>query len=175
MAFNVNSFRSQLAYDGARPNLFEVELTFPFFAAGDTSLARFMCKSAALPGSTIGVVEVPYFGRQIKVAGNRTFAEWTVTVINDENFKIRNTMEAWHRGINSQEPNLRIANANTTYDYGVNASVVQYGKDGVALKTYTFIGMFPSDISQIDLDWGSNDTIEEFSVTFAYQYWESTT
>jgi hypothetical protein len=132
-----------------------------------------MVKTAALPGSTVGMVTVPYFGREVKVAGNRTFADWSVTILNDEDFGIRNSMESWVRGINENVTNLRSATARTSQQYGVDATVTQYGKGGQRLKRYRLVGMFPTDISQIDLDWGSNDTIEEYTVNFAYQYWES--
>ena len=176
MAFNVNQFRTQLQGDGARPNLFEVRLNFPSFAQNGAiaaSKSTFMVKTAALPGSTVGMVTVPYFGREVKVAGNRTFADWTVTIINDEDFFIRNAMESWVRGINENVTNLRSNRARTSQQYGVDATVIQYGKDGRQLKQYRFVGMFPTDIAQIDLDWGSNDTIEEYTVNFAYQYWEA--
>lgn len=176
MAFNVNSFRTQLAGDGARPNLFEVRLTFPSYASLGASASvksSFMVKTAALPGSTVGMVTVPYFGREVKVAGNRTFADWSVTIINDEDFLIRNAMESWIRGINDNVSNLRSTRAKTSQSYGVDAEVLQFSKDGRQLKKYKFVGMFPTDVAQIDLDWGSNDTIEEYTVNFAYQYWES--
>jgi len=176
MPFNVNQFRTQLQGDGARPNLFEVRLNFPSFANLSSSAAQkstFMVKTAALPGSTLGMVTIPYFGREVKVAGNRTFADWSVTIINDEDFTIRNSMESWVRGINENVTNLRNTRARTSQQYGVDAVVIQYGKDGRQLKQYRFVGMFPTDISQIDLDWGSNDMIEEYTVNFAYQYWEA--
>ncbi len=176
MAFNVNQFRTQLQGDGARPNLFEVQLSFPSYVQGRavaSAKSTFMVKTAALPGSTVGMVTIPYFGREVKVAGNRTFADWSVTVINDEDFFIRNAMESWVRGINENVTNLRAAVARTSQQYGVDAVVYQYNKQGQRIKSYKFVGMFPTDISQIDLDWGSNDTIEEFTVNFAFQYWES--
>lgn len=172
MPFNVDQFRNALVLDGARPNLFECNITFPN-GAGEKD--QFFFKSAALPGSTIGVVNVPYFGREIKVAGNRTFADWTVTVINDEDFRIRKKFENWHRVINSHRENLRSGAYESVRQYGTDCTVTHYGKTGgkIGLGTYKFIGMFPSDIAQIDLDWGSNDTIEEFTVTLSYQYWTS--
>ena len=176
MAFNVNQFRTSLTGDGARPNLFEVRLTFPNYASlGAVASAKssFMVKTAALPGSTVGMVTVPYFGREVKVAGNRTFADWSVTIINDEDFAIRNAMESWVKGINDNVTNLRSARARTSNQYGVDAQVIQYGKDGRQLKQYRFVGMFPTDVAQIDLDWGSNDAIEEYTVNFAFQYWET--
>lgn len=178
MAFNIQEFRSQLVGDGARPNLFSVSLTFPTIAIGGAVAAQkttFLAKSAQLPGSTVGTVPLFYFGREMKFAGNRTFADWTLQIINDEDFTIRNAMESWLNGINAHNANLRNSAANNQNGYTVDAQVTQYGKTGNTLKSYNFIGVFPVDLAPIDLDWGSNDTIEEYSVTFAYQYWESNT
>ena len=166
MAFNISNFTSNFAGDGARPNLFEVDIT----RIGQNF--SFLCKAAQLPGSTIGLVEVPYFGRNVKFAGNRTFAEWTVTVLNDEDFAVRNALEILMQDINSHEENLA---AVLSDGYQFDALVKQYSKVGDIIKTYEFKGMFPTDISPIELDWGSNDTIEEYQVTFAYQYWTSPT
>lgn len=181
MAFNADQFRGALVDDGARPNLFEVELGFPSYVQNVASLARFMVKTAQLPGSTLGSVPLQYFGREVKVAGNRTFADWTVTIINDENFAIRNAMDAWMRGINDNRENIRDTRARNTISggalvgntggYASDATVTQYRKTGGTAKKFRFVGMFPIDITPIDLDWGSNDAIEEFSVTFQYQYW----
>ena len=175
MAFSVNEFRSQMQGDGARPNLFEVTMPFPAFALPGNAQTKmsFMCKTAQLPGSTVGIVPVQYFGRELKFAGNRTFVDWTVSVINDEDFVIRNAFERWMNGINSHAGNLRNEAAATPSSYTVDSQVIQYGKNGDALKKYKFVGMFPTDLSPIDVDWGSNDTIEEFTVTFSYQWWES--
>ena len=175
MAFSVNEFRSQLQGDGARPNLFEVSMTFPRFAdpANAQSKLTFMCKTAQLPGSTIGVVPVQYFGRELKFAGNRTFADWTISIINDEDFVVRNAFERWMNAINSHNLNIRNPSALVGSAYQQDADVTQFGKRGVELKKYKFVGVFPTDISPIDVDWGSNDTIEEFTVTLSYQWWES--
>lgn len=173
MSFNIYEFRSQLQGDGARPNLFDVQLTFPTFInpGAASRKATFMCKSASLPSSTLGMVPVPYFGRDVKLAGNRQFQEWTVNIINDEDFNVRNAFEKWSAGINSHVGNIRAQWAGNSLGYAVDANVNQYGKKGDKIKTYTFIGMFPIDIGQIDLDWGANDTVEEYSVTFAVQSW----
>ena len=175
MAFSVNQFRSQMTGDGARPNLFEVSMPFPGFAnPGDAQQKlTFMCKTAQLPGSTIGTVTVQYFGREIKFAGNRTFADWSVTIINDEDFVVRNAFERWMNGMNSHSLNVRNPLALTPGGYTVDAEVRQFGKKGNTLKKYKFIGVFPTDISAIDVDWGSNDTIEEFTVNLSYQWRES--
>ena len=109
MAFSVNEFRSQMTGDGARPNLFEVSMPFPSFASPANAQTKltFMCKTAQLPGSTVGVVPVQYFGRELKFVGNRTFADWTISVINDEDFIVRNAFERWMNGINSHNFNVR--------------------------------------------------------------------
>jgi hypothetical protein len=128
-----------------------------------------------LPGSTIGTTPVYYFGREIKFAGNRTFADWSLTIINDEDFSIRNAVERWMNTINSNAGNIRNSSALNNTSYTVDAEVTQYGKTGGELKKYKFVGVFPIDLAPIDLDWGSNDAIEEYSVTFAYQHWETDT
>jgi hypothetical protein len=178
MAFNVAEFRANMIGDGARPNLFQVSLNFPTVAENGAisgQKATFMAKSAQLPGSTVGQVPVYYFGRELKFAGNRTFTDWTLQIINDEDFTIRNSMESWMNAINSHSTNVRNANAKGPSGYSVDAEVTQFGKTGDVLKTYKFVGMFPLDMAPIDLDWGSNDTIEEYAVTFAYQWWEAST
>lgn len=179
MPFNIQEFRNTLNRDGARPNLFEVKMNFPqTVVTGSAAAAReltFMARSAQLPGSSIGSVIVPYFGREVKFAGNRTFPDWTITVINDEDFLIRNAFERWFNGINGNAFNRRNSSFQTPISYSVDATVTQYGKTGSQIKVYQFVGMFPIDVSPVDLDWGANDTIEEFAVTFQYQYWVSNT
>lgn len=178
MAFNVAEFRANMIGDGARPNLFQVTLAFPAIASNGTAAGQkvtFMAKAAQLPGSTVGQVPVYYFGRELKFAGNRTFADWTLQILNDEDFTIRNSIESWMNAINSHAGNVRNSAAKSPSSYTVDASVTQYGKSGDALKTYKFVGMYPIDLAPIELDWGSNDTIEEYGVTFAYQWWETDT
>ena len=189
MAFNVQQFRSQLTGDGARPNLFQCTLTFPILASSGgatspggiqdnvnlTEKFTFMARAAQLPGSTVNQIPVNYFGREIKFSGNRTFPEWTVTIINDEDFRLRNAFEKWMHGLNSHVTNTRGASFQNSLDYQQDAVVTQFGKAGNIIKQYQLVGMFPIDVSPIELDWGSNDTIEEYAVTFAYQWWESNT
>ena len=178
MAFNVAEFRANMIGDGARPNLFQVTLNFPTIAENGVAAgqkATFMAKSAQLPGSTIGTVPVYYFGRELKFAGNRSFTDWTLQIINDEDFTIRKAIESWMNGINSHAGNVRTDAAKSPTGYTVDAEVTQYGKTGDTLKTYKFVGMYPLDLAPIDLDWSSNDTIEEYGVTFAYQWWETDT
>ena len=176
MAFNVTEFRSNLVGDGARPNLFQVSMTFPTFttdAVGAAQTLTFTAKAAQLPGSTLGTVPQYYFGRELKFVGNRSFADWTITIINDENFKVRKAFESWMNGINSHAGNIRSGAALTPTAYSSDAKVNQYDKAGNIIKAYNFVGAFPVDLSPIDLDWGSNDSIEEFTVTLAYQWWET--
>lgn len=174
MPFNISAFRSELQFDGARGNLFEVQMTFPGFSdPGAATKLTFMCHAAQLPGSTVNPVVVPYFGREIKLAGNRTFPEWTIQVFNDEDFTVRTAFERWMNGLNSHRGNLRDANAGFPDGYTQDATVTQYGKTGVAVRKYKFIGVFPSDVAPIDLDWQNNDQIEDYSVTLNYQWWES--
>ena len=178
MAFNVNDFRSQLVGDGARPNLFQVTLTFPTFTQNGSAAGAkttFMAKAAQLPGSTIGQITTHYFGREMKFAGNRTFADWTLQIINDEDFVIRNAIESWMNAMNSNVSNIRNSAAAGPSSYTVDAVVDQYSKTGSIIKSYKFVGLFPVDLAPIDLGWDNNDSIEEYSTTFAFQYWESNT
>jgi hypothetical protein len=174
-SFNIDSFRTQLTGDGARPNLFEVQLQFPpFVTLGTTAQVKttFMCKSAQMPGSTIGVAPVFYKGREVKLAGNRTWQDWTIQIINDEDMVIRNAFEQWAQGLNSPQDNVRNpAAAVIDGGYAIDAVVNHFGKRGNLIKQYKLIGMWPMDISPIELDWGQNDAIEEFTVTLAMQYW----
>ena len=170
MAFNVNEIKSQLTLGGAKASLFQVQIQNPVNATGDLK-TPFMVKAAQLPGSTLGMIEVPYFGRKVKIAGDRTFEEWTVTVINDEDFLIRNAMEEWMASINSHEGNIRnLANA-SPLQYKSQAQITQFSKTGAPLREYSFIGLFPTNIAPIEMSWESVDAIEEFTVTFQYDYW----
>jgi hypothetical protein len=166
MAFSINEFKSQLVGGGARSALFQVQITNPILGVADFKVP-FMIKAASIPESTTGTIQVPYFGRFIKYAGDRSFQPWQVTIINDEDFAIRNAMESWSNAINTHITNFRSA----PFDYKAQAQIVQYGKDGTALREYTFEGLFPTSISSIDLAWANESQIEEFSVTFEYDLW----
>ncbi len=166
MSFNINEVKSQLVGGGARPTLFQVQILNPVDPAADFKVP-FMVRAAGIPGSTVGQYEVPYFGRNIKYAGDRTFEDWTITVINDEDFAVRNAMEAWSNAINTHDSNVRAL----PQDYKSNAIITQFSKDGDPLRSYVFEGMFPVTIDQIEMDWGTVDAIEEFGVTFSYDFW----
>lgn len=175
MAFDITRFKEALIGGGARPSLFEVTLQFPAdvglnLVAG-TALT-FLCKATAIPTSTVAPIEVPYFGRKVKFAGNRTFPEWNITVINDENFLIRDAFERWLAGINTHETNVRNYNESVDNGYQVTGTVSQLGKEGGILRQYKFVNVFPSEVSPIELNWGSENEIEEFTVTLQYDYWQ---
>jgi len=171
---NINDFKAKLAGGGARPNQFKVTMPFPGYAqvGGEIEELAFLCKVTQLPAMTVGMVTVPFRGRQIKIAGDRTFADWTITVINDTNFKLRNAFERWQNGINNMTDGEGLTNP---ADYQVDAFVDQLDRNGATIKSYTLRGAYPIDVAQIELDYGNNDTIEEFQVTFNYQYFESNT
>lgn len=171
MAFNVNEIRSQLTLGGARSSLFQVTLTNPANSIGDIKIP-FMVRASSIPAATLGVIEVPYFGRKVRLAGDRTFGEWSVVVLNDEDFLIRNAMEEWSNQINTLQGNLRGFGAASPLLYKSTAAVTQYSKTGTPIREYTFNGIFPIEVSPIELDWGNTDTIQEFQVTFAYDWWE---
>lgn len=165
MAFNINDIRSQLTYGGARQNLFQVNIQNLGNGSADFKVP-FMVQAAQLPASTITPINVPYFGRQLKLAGDRTFEPWTVNIINDEDFLIRNAMEEWSNKINRLQRNVREINK-----YKSQAQVTQFGKDGTKLRIYEFNGIFPTSISAIDLGWDQDNAYETFQVTFEYDYW----
>ena len=166
----VDDFKSKLRDGGARPNLFKATINFPAYAQGDVEITSFLCSAAQLPGSTMGVIPVFFRGRQIKLAGDRTFDTWSPTIINDTDFAVRNSMERWMNGMNNHRQNTGLTNVN---DYSADLIVEQLDKDGSTLKTYNFRGCFPTSISPIDLAYTTQDEIETFTVEFQVQYWES--
>lgn len=170
MAFNVNQFRSQLEFGGARPTLFQVQIQNPVSNVSDLK-SSFMIKSATLPESTINPIPVGYFGRKIHVAGDRTFAPWEVSVINDEDFVVRNGMEQWLSYINAHEGNIQQFGTSRPAAYKTQARITQFSKDGSILRVYKFQGLFPTSVGSIAMDWDSTDQIETFPVTFQYDWW----
>jgi hypothetical protein len=162
MAFSVTDFKSSAIQKGGfRPALFEVQVTY----VGNQF--NFLCQSTQVPAMTMGVIEVPYFGRKIKIAGDRTFAEWTTTAMIEEDFGARDALEQWSTDINIPDSNVR-----TLFNEGYKqvAEVILYGKDGSPLRTYTLEGCWPSDVGTIELDWNTTDTIGTYTVTWAFDY-----
>ena len=169
----ITDFKSKLTGGGARANLFEVVLTFPDAAAPDQVVldkSRFLVKGANLPASNVQQIEVPFRGRILKVAGDRTFDSWTVTVINDTDFAIRSAFEKWMNVINSMEDATGIQNPD---EYQKDAMVHQLDRDGGILRSYKFWDIFPTNLSTIDLNYETTDTLEEFTVEMQVQWWEA--
>jgi hypothetical protein len=182
----LNDFKNRISGGGARPNLFECEINFPtgiILTDDGVSLAektRFLVKAASLPGSTINVIDIPFRGRNLKIAGDRTFDPWTITIINDVDFKIRNAFEKWMNYMNKHEDN---SGELDPVNYQRDMKVYQLGKAGMndmatngnmkVLKAYRFYGMFPTSISAIDLSYDQADTIEEFTVDLQVQWWDA--
>lgn len=168
----ITDFKSKLTGGGARSNLFEVVLSFPDVAPADTNVldkARFLVKGANLPASNIAPIDVPFRGRTLKVAGDRTFESWTVTVINDTDFAIRSAFENWMNRINRVSDNTGVTDPST---YTADAFVYQLDRDGSTLRSYHFYDIFPTSVGAITLDYGTS-TIQEFPVEFQILWWEA--
>jgi hypothetical protein len=183
MAFNVNNYKTNgLVLGGARATLFDVTLAFPSdINIGNISQKITMtCEGAELPAASIGTVEIPYFGRKIKSAGDRTFTDWTITIQNDEDFGPRSAFEAWNNNINSLVGNLRDSNylseasatGSTASSYKVNMSITQYSKAGGILRSYIMTGAWPADVGLIRVNWNDTNRYETFDVRFAYDWWD---
>ena len=171
---NINDFKAKLAGGGARANQFKVTMPFPGYAqvGGEIEDLAFLCRGAALPPSVLGLVEIPFRGRNIKIAGDRTVDSWTITVLNDTNFKLRNAFERWSNGINNMTDNEGLTNP---VDYQVDAFVDHLDRNGNTSKSYTLRGAWPLNISEIALDYDEKTEIETFTVELQYQYYESNT
>jgi hypothetical protein len=172
MSLGVDDFKSKLIGGGQRPNLFRCTINFPAYAGGDSEFTSFMIKGAQMPASTIAQIDVPFRGRQLKIAGDRTFENWTVTVLSDAGLTIRNAFETWMNGINEHQNNLGLTDPN---DYQADMLIEQFDKSENVTKSYTIRGAFPVNVAAVDLNYETNDTIAEFDVELAYQYWESNT
>ena len=166
----VDDMKAKLVGGGARPNLFKVTMAFPAYVTANVELASYMCKATSMPASTIAPIEVPFRGRQLKIAGDRTFDPWSVTIINDTDFNVRNSFEQWMNGINQHKANTGLTQPSS---YMADMIVQQLDKDGTVEKTYNIRGTFPTNLGAIELSYETGDTIEEFEVELQIQYWES--
>ena len=168
--FNVERFKSSLTNGGARPNQFMVQLSFPTFVAGQSlavARAPFLVSVAELPGQTVNPAIVQYRGREVKFVGDRIYAPWTITVLNDAEMSIRNAMEQWMNGMEDYAAKVgRLQPA----EYQRDMQVYQLDRNGNALKEYNIVNAFPVDLSPVALDFGANDQISTFTVTFQYQH-----
>ena len=182
MATKLSNFISDIG-QGVKPNMFIVDIAFPdevSGASGDVDMVNLLCKSAALPASNLGVIEVPFRGRTVKIAGDRTFDTWTATFVNDKEMKIRAYFEQWLAQINSHEKNnAPLFTPGSDGGYTKTLKVKQLEKNasdsGEVLRQYDLMYAFPTNVSQIDLAYDSNDQIEEFTVEFQYSYWKAVT
>ena len=168
----ISNFKSKLTGGGARANLFEVVLTFPDAAKPAQDVlekARFLVKGANLPASNVSPIEVPFRGRVLKIAGDRTFDSWTVTVINDTDFAIRSAFERWSNTINRLSDNTGLTNP---ADYQADAYVYQLDRDGSTLRSYRFFDTFPTQVGPIELSYDAQG-VQEFTVELQVQYWEA--
>ena len=201
MPMDLSFFKANLLGGGARPNQFRVTLNFPsnataqlsnlagtignpvvstavgalanlVGAGGPSSKIQFLCNASAIPSFNLGQIEVPYRGRSLKIPGDRTFDDWNLTIINDTDFALRNAFETWSNAINSVRGNI---GATAWAALCTSGTVEQLDRAGKTLKNYIFEGCWPSTIGSISLDWGSNNSIEEFDVTLAYQWFTTDT
>ena len=177
MAFSVTEFKSNLKQGGARPSLFKVDLLYPTGITNPPTRSEFLIKGASIPASNIGTHEVFFHGKPIKIAGDRTFDTWDTTIINDEDFGLRNVIEEWmnlvsNHKLNKRDGSFGIAEGDDV-KYKKDLTVTQFGKQGNKLKSYKFFNAFPTALSPIALDWSAGE-IEEFTCTWTYDYWEST-
>mgnify|MGYP001395423628 FL=1 len=185
----LSDFKSRLVGGGARPNLFECVLAFPQGLSTEVQVDEdftFMVKAAQLPASNVNVIDIPFRGRNLKVAGDRTFDPWTITVINDTNFKLRNAFERWMNFINRHDDNAgvitpaayqtemvvhQLGRGNETN--GTNGKLPDNGAQIPVLKTYKFFGTFPTNVSPIELSYDAADSVEEFTVDLQVQWWDA--
>jgi len=174
----ISQFKTQLRRGGARPNLFEVDITSStalndvFWTGTDQDDFHFLCKATSMPTQTVGSVDVPFRGRILKVAGDRTFEPWSVTVINDEAFNIRSVFEKWGDKINGLHDGVGVVEPQSYMGNGTVAQLSRStgGETGKTLQSYMLQDIWPSEIGSIDLSYESSDAIEEFTVTFQVQY-----
>jgi len=173
MAFATISQLKNALVRGARANLFEIEMGFPAtlstVTGGATEALKLLCKSGAVPGFTVGVIEVPYkAGRRVKIPGDRTFADWTVTIINDEDHKLRRAFTSWVNLISKS--NYDSPTKSTSQDYYKDIIVSQLNGDGNVVRKYKLNDAYPTDVGALDLSFDSTDTLSEFTVNFQYHY-----
>lgn len=178
MAFDINEFRSRLEGGGARSNLFRVRVSNPPNGANlDSEEMSFMVKASSLPASIVGSIDVPYFGRVVKMAGDREFEDWATTVINDEDFKVRDAIERWSSAMaayaTTQGSQRQLGSDSNPYSYVANATIEAFGKEGDIIKTVTLVNCWPNNIGPIEMAWDNNNQIQEFETTWSYDYFLS--
>ena len=171
---NISDFKAKLAGGGARANQFKVTMPFPGYASvgGEIEELAFLCRATSIPSMEIANINVPFRGRAIKIAGDRTIPSWSVTVYNDTNFKLRDAFERWQNGINNMSDNEGLTNP---VDYQVDAFLDHQDRNGNTIKSYTLRGVYPTGIAGIPLDYEEAGAIEQFEVSLAYQFFDART
>ena len=171
---NINEFKSRLQGGGARANQFKVTVSFPGYAevGGETSDLSYLCTATSIPGQSLGTVAVPFRGRVLNLVGDRTFSPWSITVLNDTNFKIYRAFERWMNAMNNMTDNEGLTNP---LDYQVDGFIDHLDRDGNSIKQYTFRGVFPTTLGDIAIDYGTANAVESFDVTLSYQWFEKDT
>ena len=171
---NISDFKAKLAGGGARSNQFKVTMPFPGYASvgGEIEDLAFLCRATSIPSMEIANINVPFRGRAIKIAGDRTIPSWSVTVYNDTNFRLRNAFERWQNGINNMSDNEGLTNP---VDYQVDAFLDHLDRNGNTIKSYTLRGVFPTGVASIPLNYDEAANIEEFEVTLEYQFFDART
>lgn len=173
--FRINEFKGKMPLGGLRTSFFDVQFINPADAAADI-VAPFRIKAASMPERALNPIDISYFGRVIKVAGSATYNDWNVTCYEDEDMKLRNALEAWSHRINAPEQNVRKFGSSALQEYKTDAIVTLYPQTGdpenggSVLRKYKFIGIFPTSVGNVSLDW-ENNNVTTFDVTFAYDYW----
>ena len=168
MTLNINSFKSQLADGGARSNLFRIILNFPAYADGNVEKASFLCRAGQIPGAQVGIVEVPFRGRTLKLPGDRTFEDWTVSIYNDAEFDVHSAFVRWQDGMNGFSTNTGFTNPESMF---VDIKVQQLDRKENVIKEFLIEDAWPSLVAAIDLTYEQTEQIEQFQVTFEYLQW----
>jgi len=174
--FNIDEFKAQgLVYGGARPTLFQVVVSPPPSLSLDLLSARkfeLTARATSVPEQNIDQIQIPYMGRKIKVAGDRTYADWRVTIMNDEDFGVRSMFEKWSNALNRAVSNTRMATGSGSAEaYKADMTVLQFSKEGEIIRGYQLVGAWPQLVESMELDWDSTNQIQNFNVTLAYDYW----
>jgi hypothetical protein len=169
----LDDFKARLRGGGSRNSLFNIKVNFPAIVGGNNELASFMIKAATMPASTIAPIEVPFRGQKLKIAGNRTFENWSITVINDTDMNLRNSFERWLSLIANHTSQGSAFTGGNSLGYMTNMVAEHLDRNNNVTKQYDFVGAYPVSVSSIDLASGGGDDIEEFTVDIAYQYWTS--
>lgn len=179
MSFSVTDLRNGMNLGGARPTLFKIQLTLPSTVSGLVNggalrKLQISCRASELPASQLGNMPMAFMGRTINNPGDRTFSPWTVRIYNDEDFMVKDMFENWSNIINSRLGNIRQTGTSAPLEVKANGTISQYSRvdDNTPIRTYTFQGAWPQNVEGIQTDWGALDQVEEFGVTFMFDWWD---